>query len=744
MRIIRFFIKWMPLALVVGIPLILAAVNMDPGTHYAGWDNILAEFDYWRYARQVVGGAWLTYSGLGNPAGLAHLAEIPRLPILWVLTTILPSNMVRYVFIFGMLLTGSVGMYVYLCRIWLRRVQVETHQKWIASIGAILYVLHILTIQQFYIAFELFTVQFAFFPFLLLSIHQLVERKNARSLLVFIFVQFLITPSGHTPTVFYLGALFSIVYAYCISVRSGIRHALKQCFIVGALTIFLSSYWIVPNVYYTLDGSQAVKESRENTIFGPEALWSVHDAATVSNFLSGTHYLFSWNQYSFSKGEFAPILGVWNEHMKLPSVLILAQFIGLLTLVGGMLLVIDTKKGPIRWAIVVSYFGSTLLIWMGFFPHRLIIDQILASKLLLEVFRNPFTKLSILYGFVSILFFTYTLELIINFICQPRAKNRWTQIHCKITSAFIYIFVISMICIVALPAFQGYYINPQLKIVFPPVYQKMFEYLKTRSSHLRAMQLPQFQYVGWEYYDWTNIKNGNGYSGMGFYQFGMDQPYLLRDSDRWGETSDFFGHELKYALDNQNGNLLLSVLKKYNIDLVIIDESKIDPLHAHDYSRDHILLSEIGLSKVWQQSFLSIYERSSSHSDSGVLYPQEIHNVGIDTRRARIDTAYLQNGDYINRSDDTQATQYPFADITKRQLSNIQISGDTVDIVRKVPKGRYTLSFPKQEYLKYSTPIKISYKDKNITVQFPDNHLYFGDQVLISENTSSPGFREYI
>lgn len=124
----------LPVLVVILVGLIIAFQNIDPTTHYAGWDNILATFNLRLYAQRVLSGAWLEHQGPGAPAGLAHLSELTRLPILFILKLLLPDNLVRYVFIFGMYLTGGIGMYLYLHLIWINQ-NLTTFKSWLAASG---------------------------------------------------------------------------------------------------------------------------------------------------------------------------------------------------------------------------------------------------------------------------------------------------------------------------------------------------------------------------------------------------------------------------------------------------------------------------------------------------------------------------------------------------------------------------------------------------------------------------------
>lgn len=713
-------LKHLPLLAVILISLIIAFQNIDPNSYYSGWDNIHAEFNLAQYAKRIFFGSWLEHQGLGAPAGLSHLSEITRLPIVWLLKTLLPDNLVRYIFIFLMYLTGGIGTYLYLSKIWLDN-KTETLKNWLASLGAIFYLLHILTLQQFYISFEMFTVQFAFLPFLLLTIHLLIKKINPKNILLFILIQLLIAPSGHTSTVFYLGTLFSLIYSFFIYLDKN-KHFLKAfkfSLLIGLITLLTNSYWILPNLYYGFHNSEYVQQSHDNQLFGPESLWSIREAGNLSNLLKSTHYLFTWKDYSFANQKHELIFNEWKTHLSEPLVSSLLKTFGIITIVGLILTTFDKKNKFKRWGIVLFYLFCLFFIWIDLLPTEGLMEKLFQSHSFLETFRNPFTKFSIIYSFVSLLLFIKVIE----FITQL-TKNK----------AFIALVLITLNCAIiytAWPSFQGHFISEKLQIKYPDQYQKMFKYLQTRNENLRILQLPQFSHAGWENYDWSFITPGNGYQGMGFYFFGFPQPFLNRDSDRWIETSDFFYHELKYALNNQSVNLFSQVLKKYNVDLIIIDETKINPAKNHDYDQDHELALQAGLNKVWEQDWLTIYERQSDNKNEELLIPNQISFISAETDRVKNDSVYQHEGNYVLDNRESPNIFYPFSNLFTKQLANTNFTENTIEITQKIPKNNYTISVPGLSSNQYYTPIAIKYQNQTVKITFPANKIITEDQTII-------------
>ena len=721
--ITSFFKSHAPLLLVVFTALTVALTNIDPNKYYTGWDNIHAEFDLARYAKQVFFGAWLEHQGPGAPAALAHASEIPRLPIIFLLKLLLPDNLVRYAFTFLMYLVGGIGTYYFLSKYWLRG-KLNGLRKWIASLGGILYLLHVLTLQQFYISFELFTVQFAFLPFLLIAVHKLAKSITVRSVLMFSILQLLIAPSGHTPTVFYLGTMLMVLYAYFLKLeRASLIEAIKFSLVVGLMAFFTNAYWIIPNLHYSFNNAHYVSESRENYLFAPESLFSIRESSTYENFLHGTHYLFTWKDYSIENQEYQYIFDDWLPHLNSESVQFILGTIGRITILGFFLLLFAKNKGKKRFGIIYMYLIAVIFIWIDMFATKNIFELLFRSNSFMEAFRNPFTKLSVIYAFVSVLLFAYAFEAVSVWL----EKFEWKKITGRKLSLLLIGIALAGVVYSALPAFKGHFISEVLQTKYPVAYEEFYDYLNTRDKDLRILQLPQTTQAGWEIYDWSFIEPGNGYQGMGFKFFSIPQPIMNRDSDRWVETSDFFYHELKYALDSQNTKQFTELLSKYQIDLILIDETTLDPHGFHEFEADHQLALDAGLEKVWQNGFLTIYERFAPNTENELLIPEQITLANGKTERVREDHIYRQNGDYIF-SQSAAADYYPFAGVMSPVPTEAVFSINGVVFSQSFP-GNYTmLEIPGIEEDYYLTPVEITYYNNTVHLDFPQYEVSIGDK----------------
>jgi len=708
-----------PLMLVILLGLVVSVQNIDVGKHYSGWDNIHAELNISAYIDQIVSSAWISHQGFGAPAAQAHLSELSRLPIIYLLTLLVPENLVRYTHIFLMFSLGGISMYLYMRHYWLSHV-VGRRKKWLAALGATMYMLHILTLQQFYIAFEMFTVQFALLPLLLISVHKLVEKPNVSSLVMFLLVQLAIAPSAHTPTVFYLGALFSIVYSFFLKYSSSsLLISIKFAAFIGMLTVLANVYWIVPNIYYSVAASHYVQESRTNQIFAPESIWSIREAGTFSALLTGKHYLFSWKDYNFASQQFDFIFDEWEAHLNSFTVEVILHGIGVVTLIGAWLSLRSTRYEKKRFAILFTLVGSIALLFIDLFPTKYLIDILYQSGSFTEAFRNPVTKLSIIYSFVISCLFIVSIEQLL--------QSRWLEKfkHKHVAEYVVLAVVFSVLIYSSLPTLTGNFISEKLQIVYPDEYAELYDFMGQLDSSSRVLQLPQPTHTGWEYYDWQFLGKGNGYQGMGFHLFGISQPLVHRDADRWGEASDFFFHELRHALDLGDSELLFNVLRKYNVDLVLIDDTRIDPQHDIDSGRDHQLITEVGYTPIWQKSFLTLYAADKAPFKK-ISSPHAVSMVYGNTQRVMKDVIFQGSGNYI-LSDSSTEVLFPFSDVYQEQRGDISFNYSSLRIQAELPSNVHTIVVPSREsQSSILTPVALTLKGKIISVVFPQYSIEVG------------------
>jgi hypothetical protein len=144
-------------------------------------------------------------------SGLAQMTELPRVAMYQVLSWVMPMNLIRYMYIFGNMYLGVIGVFFltwYLSK-----------SRLAGLSGALFYLLNLGTLQVFFMPTDMFVANYAALPWLyLLVVRYLSEGKRA-SLVWYVGLLFLFAPMAMTPTVFVVYGLFLgiIVLGYLLS-----------------------------------------------------------------------------------------------------------------------------------------------------------------------------------------------------------------------------------------------------------------------------------------------------------------------------------------------------------------------------------------------------------------------------------------------------------------------------------------------------------------------------------------------
>ena len=639
--------------LIVWLALVFS--NIGFSSFFTGWDNAHPEFNLYEYFFRTISGAWLENEALGLIPAKPQLSEFFRLPFLFILS-FFPVNLSRYLFHFLMLLIGGLGIYFFSKDFWIQEKD-GLRKRILAFVAVIFYWLNIYTLQQFYISFELFIVQYAFLPFWFWGVYRFLAYKKKDILLI---SSLLIGPSGHTPTVFYIGFFSLLFFAFFLSLDLEIKF--KKAFLntakIFAIVFLLNFYWIFGNIYYSIQNSKAVINSQANLAFNQEVLWSIYEYASLENFLKGTSYLFQWKNYDFKSLDYDYIFGVWIDYFSSFGGFMLV-FMNILSLIGVFLIFnLWKKRQKAKAVILLNYFVFLVVVWGGVFFYSFFPKLIYKIPFLREVFRNPFTKTQILVSFFSSLSFLLVVEKIL--------RRR----EIKIFLAGV-IFIITINILAFLPAFRGDFINEKLKTGIPREYFDLYSFLNREYKDSRILELPFYSNVGWVYHNWLSLNRTGiiGYQGIGINFFGLSQSYITPDFARWNKYVDSLYIELQQAVNTNDQKLFENVLKKYNIDLVLVDNTIFDPSRNSSdlFKKYERFLTGFACDIVWKKGFLRLYKCPvEMPRQKGYLIPQVLTAVDNDAVRLRKDPVYENEGDYMFFEEFKDASvYYPFIEVFK-------------------------------------------------------------------------------
>lgn len=620
--------------------LILALTNYTPGTFLSGWDTLHPEFNFGLGLQREIFGVFRSEQGLGAVAAHSHMADLPHLIILYILHFALPITFLRYAYIFANLILGPIGMYFFLKKYIVK-------SKTGAFLGSIFYLLNLGTLQIFTVPFEMFTTQYAFLPWIFLFATNYISSKQdlKKTLFLFSLTILLAMPTAYAATLWYLFFFVFTAYLLSLSFFNWLIYYLKRSLLLIVLALGINSFWILPNIYYALNHGKEVANALINQLFSPQAFLYNKEFGNIKDIPLMKNFLFDWNVYS-GNNNFSQLLAPWIIHLQQQPILLIGYVFALVSALGIFLGFAKKNK------VLISLTPPLLVCFFFLFNdnpptgfiYNLLQDKIPLSK---EAFRFPGNKILGIFTFLFVVYFAKGQEIILN-----RFKKM------KLVFSII---SLALIIYYMLPAFSGNLINPHMRVQIPKYYFEMFDWFKTQPYDARIAELPINSLWGWKYYGWFQNKQPS-FQGADFLQFGIPQPLLDRDFDRWSPYNEQYYREMSYAVYANNPKLFKSVLQKYNINYILLDTSIISPKDDPKslfYPQIKDLLDSNNFAqkiKIFGNT-LFIYKVKPDSQANIISNPLPVSSKSLTYYE---DYIYENYGNYINRE---QGIFYPLANL---------------------------------------------------------------------------------
>lgn len=639
------------LLLLIIIIILVCSANYDVGTILSGWDTLQPEFNFRLYFQRILFGVWQEHQGLGALSTQSHVSEIARMFIYFPFSFIIPDSLLRYSYFFLTIVLGPVGVYFFVKQIIFKNTDLNTEIS--SFLAGLFYLLNLGTLQHFQVPLEMFATHFASLPWLLLFSIRYLDDKKQTTLLIFSIISFLSASIAHTSTLWFVffGSFLIFIFFYSLLSKNFISNFKRLTIIVIAL-ILMNSFWLLPNIYFLINDNGAVSNSKIHSLFSEEAFAQNQSFGTLKDLLVFKNFLFNWGVY-VGDNKFAPLLEEWIVHLQSQSVFIIGYFFSFIAIVGIIYSII--KKNKIAIALL-SLLGIGIFFWLNVNPPFGFIYSFLRENIPLfkEALRFPFTKLSIILIFAVSIYFGFGISFILNIVSRIKTAKNLPYI-------VFYIFLIAIIYY-ALPAFKGNFINPAMRVRIPNEYRQMFAWFDAKPQG-RVANLPINSFWGWTYNDWY-------YQGAGFLWFGIKQPLLDREFDRWSPSNEQYYREMSQAVYSKDKILFSNVIKKYNIEYILLDKSVIAPGPGNNPKTlfipeiEQLLSTSSNIKKV--KTFgkkLSVYQVYNRNYPLFVLTkPVSISPI---TKSFYQDIAFEKYGDYVSL--DSGSINFPFRNFINNQ-----------------------------------------------------------------------------
>lgn len=672
-----------PVTLILSVWLCLLLTNTYNDTWLLGWDSVAPEFNLKVNFMRAVFPAWQEFQGLGLAGGMGHGSDLTRLPWLALSTFILPANLIRYSWLWLMVLAGPLGVYALGLRLF------RHQQNWVNSLAAataaLFYLANLATIQYFFVPLETFSSFFGWLPWLTWAVITYWEEPKASQLARWWLVSLLSTSAFYVQT---LLVVFGFVFGG-LAIEHSLRRRLRGLLSVGLAGITLGVtqfFWFAPVAYFTLTAADTTVNALQNRLATPEVQAMNHSFGSWFESLRLRGYWFEYADVSLGDPiQSRYLLEKWRTFTAQSHIISIEWALTILAGVGLILAVVRRQKWSIAWfgigtwSLVMLSAGNG---WLGWIFNQLVT----AIPLFGQMFRVAFTKWSL----VTALSFSLGLGwsvAIISAIVPTKFKAS--------TAVISSLLIMSLSLGSVWPAFQGQFLYQGVKPKLPLAYLHVQSFFQSQPTQTRIAILPIPDFWGWSFTNW-------GYRGSGFLWYGIPQPILDRNFDVWSSANETFYHQLSTALYGRNIPAIKAILDQYDVTYLLLDSSIAVPGKNQEllrYTELPTILDRVGAKPIWNEGSLTVYQLTPAPVASFVTAPGSFRIASADTRYARIDPVYQQLGNYIEPLPTVPSqTVFPFANLTRTWLTNVRYEADGVHLIGELP------ATPEQQRLVIPTP----------------------------------------
>ncbi len=669
MKLIKYIKKHiLPLSIVL-FSLFICTLNYTPDTYLTGWDTLHPELNFPLNFKRLIFGLWRSEQGLGAVAGHSHMADLPRVLILWLLNIFLPTNFLRYAYIFFCFILGPLGIF-YLVKFIFNK---NKHSQTIALLSSLFYIFNLATIQHFTVPFEMFPTQYAFLPWIILLALSSIHHPTKKNLLVFSLITFFSTPQSYAAHLwypFFLALSVSLlIYTYFSKTKPKIALTL-----IG-LTLAINSYWLLPNLYFIKTSSHIPQNFKGNQLHSQEFLLRNRQTGNLSDTSINKGFYLNWEIYDFAQTRATSLMPTWNSHLQKLDTKIIGLTLFTASLIG---LIYGLKnKHPFAFATLPFFIPSFILLANTTPPFNFLFNLLLKISFLKETLRFIYTKVSIIYQYSLVIYFTLFLKLI-----TSKLKNL----------KFVTITTVCLLLIYSFPILSPHQlISDKIKVNIPQKYFDTWTFFKNQRQGT-ILTLPLHNPTGWQYYNWD-------YQGSGFLWFNLNQSLLDRDFDRWSLQNEQAYFELFNTLYGKNPQNFIKTIQKYNIKYILWDESLISTQAKNisqiifKYEIKQILDTLVNENLIQSlTAFDNIHIYQINQNQPLITLANIQNDIGPIYQKSTKDMAYFQNGTYQTSS--KPDTIYPLRNLL---LQNETIDPQVLDI--SYQNNLWTINLPPQPNL---------------------------------------------
>lgn len=225
-----------------------------------------------------------------------------------------------------------------------------------------------------------------------------------------------------------------------------------------------------------------------------------------------------------------------------------------------------------------------------------------------------------------------------------------------------------------------------MKVNIPDDYFQAFKWFEGVDPDARVAKLPMQTFWGWNFYSW-------GYQGAGLTWFGIPQPTLDREFDRWGAYNEDFYRQAASALYENDLGAFEETLAKYQVKYLLMDNSVINAGGSDKVllkpAIKQLLTSSKHIKPVKEFGQLSIYESDLKDGKDSLYLPSKLIGVSASMVYTQSDPIFAKFGNYFEYP---KGTVFPYANLDRRGPVNISLGEKSVVLTNRA--NNYQIEVP--------------------------------------------------
>lgn len=645
---------------------LLAFVNYTPGTWLSGWDNLHPELYFWVNIKRSLFASWQEYQSLGLLGGMAHASDLPRQLILWVFSLVLPNSVLRYVWVFLMLFLGPLGVFLLI-----NQTQKKQQNRRFFSTGAALfYLCNIAVIQMFYEPFDAYVSFYGFFPLIIWSLEKVFEKSSKKNWLLFCLVSFLGSPLVYVSTVFVvellvLGMWMLIKVFWAQKKRAAFLTAIQ----IGIVLLIIHSYWLFSFVYFVAHNTQVPATAKANLFATYDTFLQNKEYGSWENVFRLRGYWLSFHDVA-GQGTPFDLMPVLKAHAESDLVDIVSWGFVIVVWLAMVTVVLKKlrKKKVTTFEIggISLFFLCWLMLGLDNPPFGFLYTFLLKVPFFEPMFRTAFTKWIFVMVLAQSILFGLFWQQLYSFLVETLHESK------KLFAFILGGIIFGTLLFVTLPMWTGHLIDQRSRTNLPEDYFQVISFFKQQDTNTRIANFPQISLFGWQIID-------DVYRGSGFLWYGVEQPILDRAFDVWSSESEAYYNQMHAALYGENLRDFEQVVKKYDIDWLLVDKN-------------------YGDSPIYAFETLQAFAKESDLIDQPVSFGKiDIYPVKNDTKafvEAPNELVAVEQGPTFSYTDPVKKNVIesvsnsifvPFWNLTERSAVGIESDQDSYSFTRKLP-----------------------------------------------------------